>query len=133
ELDKAQRQVESALSKLRSYINSQVAVATNEYENDLRDRIDVLPPGDPQRDLAIVQLSRHEENETVSFYDRRVLEALGWRAEFRAQTVDTNFLNAVIPPPSGTVNLAQALIVLSLASPENRRAVVKQLSSSDFP
>lgn len=131
ELGQAQRQVEGALSDLRLYINYQVKIATDEYENDLRSQMDSLPDGD-ERDRVVVQLSRREENETLSFYDRRVIEALGWRPEFRDRTVDTNFLNAVIPPPSGTVNLAQALIVLSLASPENRRAVVRYLDGTKF-
>lgn len=131
ELGRAQRQVEQAQSNLRTVINDQVRLATEQYEDVLRRRIAALPPGD-QQNLLIVQLNRHEENETLSFYDPRVLEALGWRRDFRARTVDTNFLNAVIPPPSGTVNLAQALIALSLASTENRRAVVNQLTAPYF-
>jgi hypothetical protein len=71
--------------------------------------------------------TRQEELETVAFYDPEVLKALGWRNEFLAEAVSTRFLNAVIPPPSKTVNLAQALIVLSLATDKNREAVIKAL------
>lgn len=82
-----------------------------------------------QQNPSCVRKSRREEIETISFYDAKVLEALGWRKEFLNELKSTEFLNAVIPPPSRSVNLAQALIVLSLASVENRKAIVKQLES----
>lgn len=75
------------------------------------------------------RVNRLDDVETFGFYDKRVLEALGWREDYVKDQADTSFLNAVIPPPSRSSNLAQALIVLSLASVENRKHIVAELKS----
>jgi hypothetical protein len=131
ELVTAQQQIEGALSELRGAINDRVKVVADLEENRLRERRNGARSQD-EANFFQVKLNRREEIETTAFYDRRVLDALGWRNAFQSQTVDTHFLNAVIPPPANSVNLAQALIILSLASAENRKAVADNLSQRHF-
>src|SRR6185503_4557113 len=67
--------------------------------------------------------------ESVTFYDERVLGDLGWQDVLIGRTVDLHYLNAVIPRPSSTVTLAQALIVLSLAKDSNRVEILKAINT----
>gem|GEM_PF-1924249 len=128
----AQTKIESALAQLRDVINAQVRKAIAEHDAELDRQIARSTAGSLERKMYEYQKRQLELNETLTFYDPEVLKALGWREDFLKQTIDTNFLNAVIPAPSQTVNLAQALIVLTLASKTNRKAIVDNLKAPHF-
>src|SRR5678815_1834471 len=117
---------------IRVRINTQVGVAVQTNTQHLQTRKNSLPQDNDERRFIDFRLSQTALNETLSFYDQDVLNGLGWRDNFLYQTVNTDFLNAVIPAPSKTINLAQALIVLSLATKENRCAIVKKLTEPQF-
>jgi len=127
----AQSKIETSLAKLREEINKQVKAAVDTNKQQLEAQKAGLPAGDAKKFIEF-RLSQTTLNEILTFYDREVLRNLGWRDEFLQQTVDTNFLNAIIPAPSGTVNLAQALIVLSLATNDNRKKIVENLKEPQF-
>jgi hypothetical protein len=155
EINMAQSNVEGAMTSLREAINKQVDQAVVRYNAELQQiRVNLetkiasleeqknrtadaaaratVQNGieDTRNQIAnvIARLNRSsDEKETIAFYDRQVLAALGWNDRFIDKLVDTRFLNAVIPRPSRTVNLAQALIALSLATPENRKGVINRL------
>ncbi|HLK56676.1 MAG TPA: hypothetical protein VKU00_08935, partial [Chthonomonadaceae bacterium] len=61
------------------------------------------------------------------------LSSLGWRNSFIQQRVNTNFLRAVIPQPSGTTTLAEALVVLSLAKRSYQIGIWNDFSSRVNP
>jgi len=142
ELNDTQTKIDSALSRLRDAINQQVDVAANEYRQDIQNKAqqleldinaaanDTFRKNDLIKKLNLLKhrlnLS-HEELESIAFYDKDVMDALGWQDKMIDTLADTHFLNAVIPRPSHTVTLAQALIVLSLATPANRSAVIAKL------
>lgn len=142
ELNKTQEQIDGALSRLRDAINKSVDEAVKKYpqriqsekaelENKKRATSDPVNQKDLQNkiDSKIHRFNLEPEQvESIAFYDGDVLRALGWHDELIDTLADTHFLNAVIPRPSHTVTLAQALIVLSLATPENRSAVLAKLT-----
>lgn len=138
DVDGAQTQVETAISALRDEINKQVAVAISSYTSMLQNqlaplnqRLAAATPAQQallQRQIDSINsrlTRRPEEIESIAFYEPQVLASLGWRDELIDRLADTRFLNAVIPRPSRTVTLAQALIVLSLATNGNRKAVLE--------
>ena len=127
----AQTKIEGALARLRNIINNQVDAVVMANVDELDAKI-ARSRNSKEQKAYIYQKTELPLNQTITFYDPEVLKALGWREEFRRETVDTNFLNAVIPAPSQTTTLAQALIVLTLASPENRKAIVDQLTDPHF-
>jgi hypothetical protein len=143
EVSGAQAQVDAALANLRNVINNQVDLASSKYKAPLVKKIKELEAknkeleGKPNAKTEIDQnnikidtiIARIKEPllESVAFYDEHVLEALGWDDKLIDKLADFRFLNAVIPRPSHTVTLAQALIVLSLAKTEYRSAIYKDL------
>jgi hypothetical protein len=146
-LVQAQSNIEIALASVRNGINQQVDTAAKRKEIILGSQIVFLKRQmaalSPQENAAKkgiedrlrwleLQVNQRPLNEMVAFYDPEVLRGLGLDEKFLEQTVDTNFLNAVIPRPTETVNLAQSLIVLSLASKENRKAIVNGLDARHF-
>lgn len=145
EIGKAQTQVEKALSDLRGAINKQVARANLDYMNRLNQTRAALEEerrkarGTRRTRLQLemdnvdarLRLSM-DQRESLAFYDPHVLASLGWRDELIDRLADTSFLNAVIPRPSRTVNLAQALVVLSLATDANRKGVLDQLPAGEL-
>ncbi|HEV7889871.1 MAG TPA: secretin N-terminal domain-containing protein [Pyrinomonadaceae bacterium] len=132
----AQSLVERALAKLRDKINERVNTVVKAKEDAWDAEIKQLEGKTDQfsvlrtRQLETLKANR-EDTEREYFYDQRVLKALGWRQRFKDETVDTSFLNAVIPSPAKPVNLAQALIVLALATDDNRAKIVKLLMDDE--
>jgi hypothetical protein len=129
-LVQAQSNIERALASVRNRINQVVDTAARNKEAVLRSQINAAT-GDRRKWIEL-QVNQRALNEMIAFYDPEVLQGLGLDEKFLEQTVDINFLNAVIPRPTETVNLAQSLIVLSLASKENRKAIVSGLDARHF-
>lgn len=128
----AQAQVEGALTTLRDRINAEVKRVADAKEAPWQAKLDELAGKSDaasrhERTNLQLLLSERDDTERETFYDEKVLRALGWRPNFRGETVNTGFLKAVIPSPSKTVNLAQALIVLSLATEASRAEVIRSL------
>ncbi|HKS42794.1 MAG TPA: hypothetical protein VJX74_19435, partial [Blastocatellia bacterium] len=128
-LDPEQKKLEAQMMSL----SSDLAAATDEeVKANLQARLNA---NSVRRNAIAVRLNMLVDPassaimESVAFYDKRVLDDLGWRDDLIGQTVDLSYLNAIIPRPSSTVTLAQALIVLSLATDANRVAILNKTNT----
>jgi len=141
ELNDTQQKIDDALRGLRDAINKQVRVSVTRYNERVEKDIEELKkqrddPATSAADKAGLDIKlankkarlKLSEIDSIAFYDPEVMKALGWKEEFTDKLAKTNFLNAIVPHPSHTVTLAQALIVLSLATADNRSAVLANLT-----
>jgi hypothetical protein len=112
-------QVQAALSLLFNTIAARVAAALNEF--------------DTSHPTFVSTLSR-EDREILAFYDPTVLTSLGWPpAEKLSDTrAFTESLRAVVPRPSSSATLAEALVVLALAKPGYRSSIFSSFQTENW-
>lgn len=119
ELANTRARINTSLSFLRESINFEVnRVARRELREFPKDN------GSQEIDSSVLRWAR------LHFYQREVLMRLGFKVDKPFAEQVRSVTNFTLPDPAATTTLGEALMVLTLASPDSQKAIIKDFKEN---